>query len=136
MNILIVDDMPNIKVTNAIDYLKSQNLNFNYEITKSSSSGLLYLRNHSNEIDLLILDLGLPLYDNGSDYSELEGLFIIEEIDRLELSIPIIINSSTKIPDEEQYLKDLRDCGIIIEHVKELYGEWLHEFIQNKIQTK
>lgn len=135
MNILIVDDTPKFKVDNAIEYLKSQNVNFTYEITESCCSGLRYLRNHSNEIDLIIVDLGLPFYDNGSNYDELNGLRIISEIDRLDLNIPIIINSTTKIPNEEQYLKLLRDCGLIIEHVEELYGGCLYDFI-HKLLTK
>lgn len=135
INILIVDDMPEIKIANAIEYLKSQNLDFNYEIIKNVRSALLYLHQHSNEIDLAIVDLGLPFYADSSDYGELEGLTIVDEILRLELSIPVIINSTTKIPNEEQYQKDFENINSTIEHVEELYGSWLHDFIQ-KISTK
>lgn len=133
INILIVDDMPEFKVYSTINYLKSQKLDFKYEICKSCSSGLKYLHTHRNEIDLLILDLGLPFYDSGSDYSPLEGLVFIEEVHRLNLQIPTIVNSTTSIPNEADYEKHFKENNNIFVHVPVLEGDWLYEFIQNNL---
>ena len=46
MHILIVDDMPEFKVQKAIEYLKSQNLDFTYEIAKSANSAGRYIAKH------------------------------------------------------------------------------------------
>ncbi len=135
MNILIIDDVPKFKVHTAIEYLKSQSVDFNCEIMENCCDGLRYLRKNSNEIDLVIVDLGLPFYEDETKYNELEGLIIIEEIKRLNLNIPIIINSTTKLPDEEQYLKTFKDNGIIVEHVDALYGGWLYDFIQDNFMN-
>lgn len=131
MNILIVEDMPELKIKHIIDYLKVKNIDFSYTTTRSSSSALRYLFTHLSEIDLIVLDLGLPFYDNGSEYEDLGGLFLLEELLRKNIKISLIVNSTTEIPNEKElFEKYQKHCGII-EHVPELKGDYLLEFIKN-----
>lgn len=137
MKILFIDDYPETKVQLAIDCLKYKKIEFDYVIVKCLIEAFRYLNQNSNEIDLVVLDLGLPLYSDGSDYSNLLGLEIVDEIKRLNITAPIIINSTTEIPNEDDYLNNLRERGITIEHVEFLTGKYLIEFLQrtNKIDN-
>lgn len=132
MNILIVDDYPEIKVRQAIEYLEKMQLDFTYTVEKSYHSAVKYLSKNFDEIDLAIIDLGLPVRDTGEGYSKLEGVNLITLICWKSVKIPIIINSTTEIPDEKEYLEPYIAAGANIQHVKTLYGEWLYEFI-NKL---
>jgi CheY-like chemotaxis protein len=133
MNILFVDDMPEIKVQPSIKYLQRRKVDFTYQIVKSSREAIKCLNEHSNEIDLAIVDLGLPFYENGEEYDEREGLEIVLlmlQNDKFK-NIKIIINSTTEIPkDESLFLKSCKEKGRVIEHVKPLNGEWLKEFLE------
>ena len=131
MNILFVDDRPEFKVQYAIEYLKRKNLNFNYEILKSVNSALRYLANPSNKFDLAIVDLGLPQFDNGQGYGQLKGLIIVNEIFIRDMDIPIIINSTTEIPNEKEYLKQFTDDtpNAIVKHMEFLDLNWITEFV-------
>lgn len=130
MNILFVDDYPEIKVRQAIEYLEQKGLDFTYTIAKSYHSAVKYLSKNLKSTDLAVIDLGLPLHDNGDNYSKLEGLNLVSLICWRNKKIPIIINSNTEIPDEEEYLEPYIAEGANIQHVKTLYGEWLYEFIK------
>lgn len=130
MHILFVDDSPGLKVQPAINHLKGENLNFSYEIVGSVNKACRYLCNHLNEIDLAIIDLGLPQFDNSHNYNELNGLSIIKEMLRKNINIPTIINSSTKIPNEEEFIKQYATKNTVIKHVDFLDGKWLSNFIK------
>lgn len=132
MNILFVDDYPETKVRQAIEYLEHMQLDFIYTIAKSYHSAVVYLSNNFDKTDLAVIDLGLPVHDNGDGYSKLEGLNLVSLICWKNRKIPIIINSTTEIPNEKEYLEMYIAEGANIQHVKNLYGEWLYEFI-NKL---
>jgi len=129
MHILIVDDCPEFKVQHVIRYFESKKLDFSYEIVKSYHSASKYIAEHVNEIELAIVDLGLPMFDNGENYNELEGLVIVDRILRKKISIPIIINSTTEIPNEAEYFERYTNRNAIIKHVQFLDGKWLIDFI-------
>lgn len=130
MHILFVDDSPRFKVQHAIKHLEGENVDFSYEIVGSVNSACRYLANHSIEIDLAIIDLGLPQFDNGHSYNELNGLLIIKEILRKNINILTIINSTTKIPNEEELVKQYTDQNTVIQHIQFLDGKWLSNFIK------
>ena len=131
MNILFVDDYPDVKVRQAIEYLEKKQVDFTYTIAKSYHSAVLYLSKNFENIDLAVIDLGLPVRDNGDGYNKLEGVNLISLICWKNLNIPIVINSSTEIPNEEEYLQNYIAEGANIKHVKTLYGEWLYDFIKS-----
>ena len=147
MNILIVDDQPELKVQDALDYLKSENVKFEYVSFTYVVSALRYIRGHLSEFDLAVIDLGLPWLENDR-IKPLEGLVLIEKILKNniteDLKIPVIINSTTKIEGtngetEEEYLNTYylkKNPKLIIEHVEKLDGSWLFKFLQEKIPDK
>ena len=140
MTILFVDDLPDIKVRPAIDYLNAQNIKFDYVICKSIYSAIRYIKEHTSDIDLAVIDFGLPVDDNSFRFRQYGGLDIIDYIlDTLELDIPIIINSTSHIKmlnngDEEDYFSDYENS--LIEHVDNLTGQWLYEFLKEHLKEK
>ena len=137
MNILFVENKPEFKIKEAIAYLETNKINFSYNICKSINSALRYLINNKKEIDLIVLDLGLPIFyddDNLEHYKEYGGLDIINEMCRKAVfNIPIIINSATCLDTKitkEYYSK------IVIKQVDRLDGEWLLQFIKNDLNKK
>ena len=139
MNICIIEDQPKFKVQEAINYLKEKKIKFNYIIFKNSSSALQYLMTNLSNINLIILDLGLPKLDNGIYYNKYEGLFILNKILSKTKKIPIIINSTTAIhtedcTSEKEYFKNLSPA--IVEHIDRLTGYYLYEFIKIYLDDK
>ena len=129
MNILFVDDQPVLKVEHAINHLKTKGIEFSLVVEKSVNSAIRYINTHKNEIDLAFVDLGLPIFNNGEGYAPLEGLYVIDFIYRKNPKVPIIINSSTVIPDEEAYLNDRFPEATIV-HVHNLDFEWFEDYVK------
>ena len=130
MRILIVDDKPKFRVQPTINFLREKNVDFNYTIVKSVNSALQYIDEHLNEIDLAIIDLGLPHFDNDRRFSELNGLLVIEHLLEKTIDIPIIINSEKRVVKEKSRLKPYIKQGAVIQHLNFLTGEWLVEFMK------
>lgn len=128
MHIMFVDDNPMDKVDHLVRYLKENDAEFTYDIVKSVESAVQYLAKNINQIDLAVLDLGLPMYDNGSGYSSLAGLAIVEKIIAENPKIPVIINSTTEVPEED--MQKFVDSGLIIKHSRHLRCDILLRFIQ------
>jgi len=104
MKILFIDDFKQEKVIPLVNYLNHIQFNFSYEILENVNDALIYIFTHLDEIDLIITDLGLPRYKDGSDYDLLNGLDILDELIRKDVSIPVIVNSETKIPNICEYV--------------------------------
>lgn len=133
MNILVIDDMPEYKTGSIFRELKKFGLNFNLNFCHSINSALRYIVTHPKEIDLIILDLGLPLMDDSTDIEATRGLQITHYLARKKIRIPIIINSITIIDYEKELFDDYLDNGIKILHPIPLTGVWLYEFINSEL---
>lgn len=130
LNILIVDDIPGLKADPALDYLKHYDrLEINRIYATDVNNANRYIEANSNKIDLIILDLGLPLI-KGGDLDALNGLYVLQFMMRYKHKIPVIINSSTNIPNEEELIEDWKDAGIEVTHVISLDPYWLSYFIK------
>lgn len=130
MKILFIDDSPKGKVMPLIEYSKQQNIDFSYDIVENVNDAMVYIFTHLNEIDLIITDLGLPRYSDGSDYGLLNGLDIIDELIRKDVSIPVIVNSTTKIPNLLEYAKTYKKNDRLFSYVESLTGLWLEHYIR------
>ena len=123
MHILFIEDMPEYKVVHLIDFLKYKKIDFTYEICKSVNSALRYCVLNKDKIDLIILDLGLPRFDDSNTvsfvYDEYAGLDIINEICY-----------------EKKWFELNFGPDVIIEHEKRLTGEILLEFINKHLKDK
>ena len=131
MHILFVEDEPSFKIDHVIEYLKLKNIELSYVIHKSYHGACRYILEHLSEIDLAVVDLGLPLFDDGSHYDKLEGLNVVNFLMQKTLNIPVIINSTTKIPDEQEYIEDYASEGAKIIHVESLNFEWFEQYLKN-----
>ena len=130
LNILVVDDFPKLKTDVALQYLKcNSRINFKCEYVTDVNSAKRYIKDNESKIDIVILDLGLPIIQDG-DLGALNGLDVLKFMKRYKIKIPVIINSTTAIPDEEAFIKAFKDVGITIKHIASLNGEWLAHFIQ------
>ena len=127
--ILFVDDEPEMKVDPLIDWLKEKEISFSYELKRSVNAALRYIDEHSSEINLIVTDLGLPLFDNGEGWTTLRGMLIVDQVVRKKLKIPVIINSTTEPPKEK--LQKYAANGTIIKHCQLLNdGRTMLRFVQ------
>ncbi len=147
MNILVVDDLPALKVDDALMYLQSKGVKFDHTLALSVNSALRYLHENLAKVDLAIIDLGLPRFDNERVSDPVEGFDIVREVIRLSRRkntyIPIIINSTTKIEEtlgrtaEENFRRLYgKELKLKIEQVEHLEGPWLYEFLKNNMPEK
>ena len=131
MNILFVEDRPDLKIATILYQLSHSTEPHTSNTVKSVASAYRYIIAQSGKIDLVVLDLGLPLYDNGDRYHSLNGLQVIEKMIRKNINIPIIINSCTEIPNELTFLKLCEDHNIKILHVEYLNLKILTDFMNS-----
>ena len=99
--ILIVEDQPELKVEMLINILKIERVKFEYEIVGSVTSAKRYLANRKNKVDVIIMDLGLPTFDGEFVSNLLEGSKLIDDLDYFDVKCPVVINSTTSIPNFE-----------------------------------
>ena len=93
MRILVVED-DEYKREYIEDVLKQRNIEFHVE--RAINSALRYIHDNHDQIDGIILDLNLPRYDSYNSWKtiiSMGGLDIPEEMTRLGIEIPILINS-------------------------------------------
>lgn len=103
MNILIVEDMPELKLRNYEALLYQ--LKIQYKVVGSREAAISYLENLDDsqefEIDGMILDLDFPGFENGKCYDQKMGLDIIEYLRKNGSNIPVMINSNIKLKQYE-----------------------------------
>ena len=94
MKILIVEDDREKRLF--LEYnLKKKNIEIC--LFSSVNPAIRYVVQYANQIDGIILDLGLTSYDSSDDYSFTKGLNLVKELTRKRIEIPILINSSTYV---------------------------------------
>jgi CheY-like chemotaxis protein len=88
MRILIIDD-DEFKASAASKLLQGNEV----VIAKSYQSGMKKII--TEEWDGIILDMGFPQWDDGSDYEKDKGLQVLEEMERRVICIPVIVHSGS-----------------------------------------
>ena len=112
--ILIVEDQPELKVEMLLKLLESDKIKFEYEIVKSVTSAKRYLHKRANEVDVIIMDLGLPTFDDELVTNLLEGVHLIYDLEDFDVKVPVVINSTTSIPNFERQKADWEMMGLEI----------------------
>ena len=112
--ILIVEDQPELKVEMLLKLLESDKIKFEYEIVKSVTSAKRYLHKRANEVDVIIMDLGLPIFDGELVTNLLEGVHLIYDLEDFDVKVPVVINSTTSIPNFERQKADWEMMGLEI----------------------
>ena len=105
MKVLIIEDQ-DFKI-NEVKTLLEKYLIKDFDIAKSVNSSLKSIA--KNNYDLIIVDLGLPLFDQGWVQNSVEGFIMLQSLAYKGIKIPTIIYSSTEITEEKKdtfkYLK-------------------------------
>jgi len=94
MRILIVED-DLCKRDQLVDFLEKKKIEF--EICEYVNTALRYIRANKAIVAGIILDLGLETMPGAHDITPYSGLNVVGEIKRLELDIPVLINSTTEL---------------------------------------
>ena len=110
--ILIVEDQPELKVEMLLKLLEADKIKFEYEIVKSVTSAKRYLHKRANEVDVIIMDLGLPTFDGELVTNLLEGVHLIYDLEDFDVKVPVVINSTTSIPNFERQKADWEMMGL------------------------
>lgn len=97
--IVLVEDNTE-KANSIITTLEREGVEY-YQLS-ALNPALKFITKEFKKIDGIILDLGLPRFENGRVENIYSGLEIIEELKSLEINIPILINSSTLIDIDEK----------------------------------
>lgn len=112
MRILIVDDHAETKCRGIIE--ECQKRGIEVEIKKGRNSALRRIIYGEQEIDGIILDMGIPVFDDGYTEDEKEGDDVLRELERKEYNIPVLIFSTT----ESDY-KD--ECDFVVDQMTDWY---------------
>lgn len=104
MKILLIEDEIT-KEQDVLAYLHEVHLGDVIEVRHSITSGIAEIR--ENQYDYILLDMSLPIYDNEdvrySEENEFEtfgGNYILDELDRLEYSVKVIVLTAFDILGE------------------------------------
>lgn len=92
--ILIVEDMQD-KRDQLIHFLEKENIEF--EVCGYVNHALRYVRANRESVAGIILDLGLETMPGANNATLYRGLDVTEELKRLKLDIPVLINSTTEL---------------------------------------
>lgn len=130
--ILIVEDQPALKIELFITLLEKQNIPFEYELVGSITSAKRYLARNANCVDLIITDLGLPIFDGEYVNNLLEGVNLINDLEDFDVEVPVVINSTTQIPDFKFKKAEWETRGLKIyktEYILDMKN-WFVEFLK------
>ena len=94
MTIFIVEDQE-LKRKELTDFLTSNEIKF--ETCEYVYPALRYILANREDISGIILDLGLQSAPDVHDLNPYKGLDVVNELDRKNINIPILINSSTEV---------------------------------------
>ena len=112
--ILIVEDQPELKVEMLLKLLESDKIKFEYEIVKSVTSAKRYLHKRANEVDVIIMDLGLPIFDGELVTNLLEGVHLIYDLEDFDVKVPVVINSTTSKESAPKSSINVVDATILL----------------------
>ena len=132
--ILIVEDMPELKLDMLIRMLEIEKVEFEYEIVKSITSAKRYLSKRGNKVDVIISDLGLPIFDDEMVTNLLEGVGFIDDLKDFDIKVPVIINSTTSIPNYEMKKSNWERDGLEVHKTEFILSmkNWFVAFLTAK----
>lgn len=122
MKILIVDDHAETKCFGIIKECEKRGIEV--EIKKGRNSALRRIICEDQDIDGIILDMGIPVFDNEFTEDEREGDDVLIELDREEYNIPVLIFSTTesKYKDEFGFVVDQMTEWNIVQEQEKFYS--------------
>lgn len=129
--ILFVEDQPHLKLDVLFDWFKFKNINVEYEIVGSVTEAKCYLWDKSNKVDLVITDLGLPHFEGELVTNLLEGMEIVNDMSEFNTEVPVIINSTTDVPNYQQIKEEYDERKQLLYKVSSIMDmkEWIADFL-------
>lgn len=126
--IVLVEDNAD-KSANIISILKKEGVEY-YQLA-ALNPALKFITSESKKIDGIILDLGLPRFENKRVDNLYAGIEVIEELKELGINIPVLINSSTLVDiDEKEYpfvFKERMFCSYDVETLRNFLNSLSNE---------
>ena len=99
--LVLVEDREE-KAKNIIKVLEREGIE--YIQFKAQNPSLKYISENHDDIDAIILDICLPLFENSNNYNLDAGKEILQELKILDFNIPVLINSKQLFHiDEKEY---------------------------------
>ena len=131
--ILFVEDEPYLKLDVLFTWLELKNITVEYEIVGSIAAAKRYLANKENKVDLVVTDLGLPRFDGERVMNLLEGMTIVYDMCKFNTQVPVIINSTTVIPNFERAQEEYEERGQQLYKVNSIMRmkDWLMDFLMS-----
>lgn len=94
MKILIVDDHPEYKCREILEVCENRGIEV--VVKKSRNDGLWEIVCSGNKYDGIILDMGLPIFEDEKHIGERVGDEVLAELRRKDYNIPVLIFSETE----------------------------------------
>ena len=131
--ILFVEDQSDIKLGALFDWFKLNNINVEYELVGSVTEAKRYLFKKSNKVDRVITDLGIPRFKGERVTNILEGMEIVYDMWAFNTEVPVIINSTTEVPNFERVKKEYEQRGQQLYKVNSIMymEDWLKNFLMS-----
>jgi len=131
--ILFVEDQPEWKLSALFDWLKFSNVSFQYEIVESVTAARRYLARKNTKVDLVVTDLGLPRFDGERVTNPMMGLELVDNMWHINAEVPVIINSTSYIPNFNEFKEDYDFRKQQLYKVDSLMEmkDWFVEFLTN-----
>ena len=104
MKILFIED-ENVKQNDILKYLNEELMQHDVEVVHSLMGGMLALR--KCDYEMVLLDMSLPLYDingedeGGNEFEAFGGIEILDEIERKELSIKVLVITAFDVIEDD-----------------------------------
>ena len=131
--ILFIEDNPYMKLDVLFSWLKFKKINFEYEIVGSVTEAKRYLHNKNNKVDLVVTDLGLPIFEGEMVKNLLAGMDIVFDMDEFNTEVPVIINSTTFVPNFDAAKEEYDERSQLLYKVDSIMDmkEWLVDFLMS-----
>lgn len=120
MKILIVDDYPETKCFGIIQECKKRDIDVLIERAISPALQRIFLS--KDQINGIILDMGLPVYENGRIESQNEGESVLRELERKKREIPVLVFSETNLTKTYKPVFDIMKNWNIMEEEKKFFN--------------
>lgn len=132
MRWLIIDD-DEYKVENLKKYLSAEDHVYSFNCF---TKGMYEIAKNYAEYDVLVLDMNFPISDNKKAEINM-GLTVLEEMERIKISLPVVIYSSAKV-DVSEYKNVIEyihyDSSIYIKSTVEAIKEKVKKYLEeNKL---
>ena len=133
MKILIVDDHPETKCFGIMEECRKRKIEMVIEKAVNPALGRIFLLEGS-KIDGIILDMGLPIYEDSRVDSLNAGESILRELERRKIEIPVLVFSETTLKKNYTPVFDIMKNWYIMQEEKKFLN--FLDYLERKSNPK